>query len=171
MLSYSNKPISGIELWIPLIMIGLIGIPLTEYLQTQKVTGINILIIIVLTVVLLVGFLFPKVFYHLRVDFGNIRTAMLWLLPLALLGFGFYQQFRLLNILIVMYAYFHLMRILHYATVKQIPAYSAHWTTVNKYDRFAERRVSRDDIGFAVCYSIIPLITLIIYTWIKEVYY
>ncbi len=116
---------------------------------------------------LMIAFLFPKVFYHLRIDFGNLFTSFLWLLivlEVNMLASWIIEE----HLLTIVYFHLHFMRILHFLFTRQTPAYSAYWTSVGELDKLACRKVSLEDVVFAVLYGMLPIIGIAVYFWIKE---
>lgn len=175
-LGYYQKNLKPHEYIIPAVVLFLNTISIFILYFVADLSGFGFIIINLIAIILTICLLFPRIFYIMNIDFGNYKNCLLWGFLLILLAFGPNEALSnevfhsLVKIPLGLFIYLQLMRTLHFFVTKQRPAFGAIWFKKGKKDKFANRRISEDDILFNMLYAGIPILIFVGFTWFNEVY-
>lgn len=86
---YYHTELKKHEILISLTVLFIILIPFVDIHLRGTLTELSFIIINGAASFLSVGFLFPRLFYKMKIDFGNFKNTILWFCLLLLFGFGY----------------------------------------------------------------------------------
>lgn len=169
MFGYSIKRFTKSEKWITIVLAIFLSSFLIPYLVNGKIEIQSFNFLLYTSVVLSVSFLFPKIYYHINIDFGNSLLAIIWLVLTGAL-YSVSEINLTFRIPLFLYAYLHIMRVIYFLCTDQSPSYLAHKTFIGSLDKQLKRKVSKSDLTFMIIHAAIPMVVVVFYIWWKEVY-